>query len=167
MEYTYQFRGHRDYQTCEKEIKKLLENEMGYADTAYYIAINEAVCNAVLYGNAGVADTEVQISVVIERFFIVVKVRSNSEYFDTEAFRKNLNMIAEKNGNIDWRVYKKNDLSGRGIWMMLTGADFVLVESQGHEVSLIRKKPYQREFLLRGIKDVVSRFYIEKNGAVL
>lgn len=164
MDYKYEFVGHRAYQNYDHDIKKRIKKEIGYEDSDYYIAINEAVCNAVRYGINGVENTKVRVIVSIRNSFLKVKVESESKEFDVFAFRERLKNIPDQ--TMDWRKLFKNTLSGRGIWLMLSGTDHIVWVEKENAISLYLRKPY-RLHETRRIEDLIPRFLIEREGAII
>lgn len=130
--------GYEDYRDIVKSITSSITQD--YYNTAYYIAINEAVCNALLYGKKGPVETIVNIDIRINQRVIITKVHSDSKEFDVLKHQTNLIKMSESTEK--WFDFLKFASSGRGTWMMLAAVEKIIYGRFGNDVVLISKLPY-------------------------
>jgi len=161
------FKGEDGFRFNRLSIRSLIESlTQDTEEMNLYFGINEAVCNALLYGKAGPNRTEVKISIWVDKGYMAVRIFSESKGFNVRSYReKMLDMAKEMDG--DWAVALRESIRGRGLWMMLTGADKVIYNEFGNEVMLVTKIPVVS--VERRGKSIVSKLFIknENEGMVV
>lgn len=98
----------------------------------FILAINEAVCNALRYGEGGIEEAKVKINLRFNGKYILAKVSSSSIGFDVDGYIKSFNQK-----NLDWWELLRKKNRGRGLWIMLTGSQKVIFSADGKEVILL------------------------------
>ena len=169
MIYRYQFTGYPAYQEYRQEIKDRILKATEDDDLNYYIAVNEAVCNAARYGIAGPLKTEIAITLKIEVDNLQTEITSSTWPFNFIAYRQKLRTLAanEKTQNMDWPDSLGEAASGRGIWLMLAACSYLLIEKDGRSIQLTAPLPWKPSILRSQMDILVSRFFILDNGLVM
>lgn len=166
----FKFRGYQNYENYREEIKMLVNEATQDEDMRYYLAINEAVCNAAKYSVSGVLDAEITIKIRLEKSSIHTLVSCQTKPFNARKFREKLRQLAREQtlANMDWGDYTHDAVSGRGFWYMLSACDFIFVEEKGQKVMLHTSLPLCAEHKKHTrIKQLISRFYIEDGGLIV
>ena len=97
----------------------------------FVLAINEAVCNALRYGDGGIEEAKVKINLRFNGKYILAKVNSSSLGFDVDGYIKSFPK------NLDWWELLRKKNRGRGLWIMLNGSQKVIFSENGKEVILL------------------------------
>lgn len=98
----------------------------------FRLAINEAICNALRYGEGGIEKAKVRLTIRYNESIILAKISSNSSGFNVHDHLLNLNNVDQKN----WWDSLKSKNRGRGFWIMLSGSQKVIFNKAGNEVIL-------------------------------
>ncbi len=117
-------------------ISKILKEGMGMDDYLYEMAISEALNNAVLhgYGNKGKRSISINLSKLSEKR-VSVRIKHYGKGFPGN---KKLQRTEEKSNNIPPEELFLE--SGRGLKIMMEGADYVCYNQAGNEVILVKRK---------------------------
>lgn len=169
MIYWYRFTGYPAYRQYRKEIKDRITTATEDEDLNYYLAVNEAVCNAARYGTQGVLETAIQIKLKIEPDALQTKIFSSTKAFDMMAYRNQLRALAqdETTKSLDWDKWLQDADHGRGIWLMLAACDFICMEKNGQFIELHTPLPFQARIVKTQIGHLVSRFFIDDRGLIV
>lgn len=111
-----------------------LVGKVGDQMNQFIYAINEAICNALCYGDGGFEVSKVKVRIRCNSKFIIAKVSSSSPGFDVHTYINNLG-----NDYPDWCKALRKKNRGRGIWIMLTGSEKVIFNSNGNDVILVSR----------------------------
>lgn len=156
----YKFKGVEGYETIRPEIKKKVSNITGdFGIMGFYIAINEAVSNALLYSKVGFLDVLIFIDLIVKNSHLMVRVYSESNGFNVAKYIEKMKVLASQEEYADWSQLVKHSVSGRGIWLMLTGCEKVVYNEKGDCVVLIVKAPSSLK-VERRPKRILSRLVI-------
>ncbi|NBG87536.1 ATP-binding protein [Isachenkonia alkalipeptolytica] len=117
-------------------ISKILKEGMGMDDYLYEMAISEALNNAVLHGyeNKGKRSISINLSKLSDRR-VSVRIKHYGKGFPGN---KKLQRAEEKSNNIPPEELFLE--SGRGLKIMMEGADYVCYNRAGNEVILVKRK---------------------------
>lgn len=112
----------------------------------FRLAINEAICNSLRYGNGGIDQAKVRLSIRYSDRFILAKIITDNSGFNVHEYVERLSGVEQQN----WWDYLKTQNRGRGLWLMLSGSQKVIYNASGNEVILAMKfnKKYSEENLL-------------------
>lgn len=89
-----------------------------------FLAVSEAVCNAIEHGNKGIAEKNVQIGVFAGSDYIVVTVKDEGIGFEYE-------MLPDPTTEVNLRKE-----SGRGIYILKNIADSIVFQEHGTKVMI-------------------------------
>lgn len=169
MIYEYQFTGYPAYQQYREKIKELITKATKDSELNFYIAVNEAVCNAARYGAKGILETEIEIKLKIEADALQTRVFSQTQTFDAARFRRQLQELAQDDliSGLDWYDWVHQADHGRGIWLMLAACDFICLDKDGQFVTLHTPLPFHEQIVKSQIGHLVSRFFIDDRGLIL
>lgn len=168
--YVYRFIGYPAYQQYRQEIKDRITKATEDKELSYYIAVNEAVCNAARYGLAGPLETEIEIKLKIEEDNLQTQITSKSRSFDFITYRQQLRNLAAsaRTQKVDWRDYLDDETpSGRGIWLMLTACNYLCIEKEGQHILLNTPLPWNPSIVRNQIGQLVSRLFLNDRGLVI
>jgi anti-sigma regulatory factor (Ser/Thr protein kinase) len=132
------FFGVDGFEKYRPMVHSLLNNVSDKNLVQFTLAINEAICNALRYGDGGVDISKVKVRLRCNSRFVIVKVSSSSPGFDIHTYIKSLDKSLEDDSP-DWWEALKNKSHGRGIWIMLTGSEKVIFNNNGNDVILVSK----------------------------
>ncbi len=166
----FQCVGYKEYlDEIAPTIFKKLEKAIPDPNYKFILAINEAVLNAAKYSVYGVLSAQMDIDVRIDDFEIRARIESQTQPFDAIQYRDNLVKLAEdpKTGNLDWGDYTGVSELSRGFWIILSAVDYLIIESTGQHISLIRRLPWNRANDTQKINKIVPRFCVESQTGVI
>lgn len=166
----YRFFGYQNYEPCRQEIKNLVNGITRDEDMRYYLAINEAVCNAAKYSIAGIMDAEISICIRIDSHSIHTRISCQTQKFDARRYREKLRGWArdEKIRDMDWGDYTHDQISGRGFWYMLSACDYIFVDEDAQQIMLHCSLPVNEEQKKRThIRQLVPRLFIDNRGVII
>jgi hypothetical protein len=167
--YKYNFIGCDGYQDCCFEIRKIFKQYLEVHNLNYYFAVNEAVCNAARYAKAGNAMAPIRIKIELEATGIKTTVESETfpaEMLDYREKLRGFSINTEYKGKT-WQEVWKDQLSGRGFWLMLSACDYIVVEKHGQRVILHTPKADQKGLVQYQMDEIISRFFIDDQGMIL
>lgn len=164
--FCFTFRGCNEYSAVRRELEKIY-NVINDPNFNYCLAVNEAVCNAVRYGLAGIDDTRIVIFVYVTDYDLKTTVKAETAPFDVEAYKVQLEALAKEKGELDWADYTGDSEKSRGFWYMLMACDQVTLTEDGNSVTLASRLPFDEALMLRKIKELVPRFLIQKREGVI
>lgn len=140
--YRYEFVGDDGYDDVRGDVKAIVNRiTKDYENMSFYIAINEAVSNALLYSKSGFMTAVVVIDVRKDGKFLAVQVGSDSSGFNVGRYIDSMKELVKDDSYADWSEFLRDSPRGRGIWLMLTACDKVVYASKGDRVILISKLP--------------------------
>ena len=118
-------------------IHKILKDGMGMEDYLYEMAINEALNNSVLHGYENQGQRKIFISLTkLSDKRVSVRIKHYGKGF---AGNNILQRTEEKGNNLPPEELFLE--SGRGLKIMLEGADYLCYNKIGNEVLLVKRKP--------------------------
>lgn len=132
----------------------LLKNLSEKSLINFTMAINEAICNALRYGDGGLDLSKVKLKFRYNGKHIIAKISSNSPGFDIQTY---IHSFDENTS--DWWTSIKNRNHGRGLWIMLSGSKKVIFSSDGNEVTLVTEIA-DTESIEEG--NLLSKVYVRK-----
>ena len=135
----------------------------------YYFALNEAVCNAARYAKEGNDSVQINLKIELEGSGIKTTIESKTIPVDMLVYRDKLkcfSMSPDHKGK-NWQEAWKNQLSGRGFWLMLSACDYIFVERFGQRVVLHTPKTFQKGLIQHQMDEIISRFFIDDKGMIL
>lgn len=164
----FNFIGYQNYEEHRLEIKRLVNEATKDEDMRYYLAINEAVCNAAKYSIDGMFNAAIKVRIRVESHCIATCVSSKTINFDADNYHKKLLALLENNHvrNLDWGDYTHDDVSGRGFWYMMAACDYILVDQKGQSVILHTSLPAEH-YDRNHIGQLVSRFHVKNGGVII
>lgn len=134
---TYHFTGHSNYRNYQPEIKELITNTSLDSEMSFYIAVNEAVCNAAKYAVKGHREADITISLKLDNYSMTAIVIGNTKPFDTAMFLSKMKKLAEGEcKDMEWGDYTHDNIGGRGFFYMLEACDYVTLSPNGNVVML-------------------------------
>lgn len=166
----YRFCGYQNYEGCRQEIKQMVNHATQDEDMRFYLAINEAVCNAAKYSMASASTAEIFIRIRIDQCAIQAHISCQTKKFDIRKYREKLRVWArdEKIKNMDWGDFTHDDISGRGFWYMLSACDYIFMEETGQHIILHNSLPISLEHKNRThIRQLVPRLFIDDRGLII
>lgn len=143
-----------------------------YKEMDFYIAINEAVCNAAKYSIHGHKNAEISICIKLDNYSMTAIISSETIYFDVNAFLWRMKDLAKsKRRDMDWGDYTHDSIGGRGVFYMLQACDCVTLSPDGNTVMLHSSLPVdENQKKRRKIWQLVSRLQVSnicKLGAII
>ena len=166
---TYDFEGYTAF--FDTGIMNRISDSLDrYGDgTMYMTSIVEAVSNASKFSVQGEEKAHIRLSIKTTADDIITTVSSETRSFDVAAFHRSLKQLAEdhETGAKEWGEYLGLKETSRGFWYMLTGVEYLFVDTETSEVTLVARIPFPpaEEHSLK-IRDLVSRFYTKKGGII-
>lgn len=169
MIYKYEFLGIDGYVKHIDEIKRVCKEALKTTDRGYYMAINEAVCNAARYAVVGPEKVFIKVMIRVDPNEIKTKVESVTKKTDILCYREKLRGYAvnEDFKGKDWQDAWNGKTAGRGFWLMLSACDYIFVDRYGQHVELHASIPFIEETMQFKMEKVVSRFFIDDQGMIL
>ncbi|WP_303105847.1 hypothetical protein [uncultured Mitsuokella sp.] len=168
--HTYEFTGYQTYEKTQKKIEALLRDAFEADNFRFFMAVNEAVCNAARYSIHKPQKARITIEVRIMNYDVAVKVSSATTPFRAEEYQKKLRHILEdeKASNMEWGDYLGFTLASRGFYYMLSAVDYLYVDQNGQSVTLCAKIPYDpsQPYPTR-LRDIIPKFLVSKNGVIV
>ncbi len=168
MFYEIEFDGYQAYFAYRPLLQEILRTASEEAGETYYIALDEAVCNAASYHLDGIEKGAICVQVQGDEKLLSTAVYARTKPFDWLAYREDLRRLAKACGEKVWGEVLKEETGGRGIWYMLSGCDCVICDKSGRSVKLN---------LLRGggirsgepekMRNLLWKLYIEDKGLIL
>lgn len=164
---TYDFLGESAYVNAVDDMRNALKF-LHDDDYAYDMAINEAVLNAAQNSVDGVEAAKIHIDIRITDYDVITKVSCQTKPFDMLAYREQLLAIAarEEYKNADWTDYTSDLDISRGLWFMLYGTEYIYSDHLAQSVCLCTRNPCIKR-TSRKMRDLLMRFFIEKDGVLL
>lgn len=152
---------HRIRPNLENFIKNNIKPEI--VQNQLLIAINEAVCNAVRYGKSGPESTRINITLsvnkLLDKNLFTLSIKSDTKKFDISKQYKKMAKDALKKEY--WYENTQNDISGRGLWMMLIGVDLLTYSSDSNEVVLLKVIPtHNCNYVEKTARELLTRFVV-------
>ncbi|MGL5515068.1 MAG: ATP-binding protein [Sporomusa sp.] len=126
------FRGIDGFEKYRPNVEIILCNLEQSGLSKFRLAINEAICNALRYGNGGIDDSIVRLNIRYHEQFIVAKISSDSPGFAVREYIEKLSIIDPQ----EWWEHLKTKNRGRGLWLMVTGSQKVIFNAAGNQVIL-------------------------------
>lgn len=157
----YKFVGYQNFKKIRNEIQVFLNVVLKTTHSKFFLAFTEAVCNAAKYANATLDKANIYVKLVYTGELIQINIKGDTKRFNALDYRAHLkHQIKEKKAsNITWGDFTKNNISGRGIWYILSGCDFVLFEKDMKEIKLFLNVPLADDSSKK-VGQLMSRFYI-------
>ena len=167
-----QFRmiGLQKFDRVAEKLYQLLEQAFGYKDEYFQQAVEEAVCNAARYSIYGPEKADITIIVRITAADVSVTVISPTHKFDAITYQlKLMKLLDSKYKDMEWGDYVGLKLDSSGFWYMLTGVDYLLIDSEGQSITLSKTvKSHNPELpVTTKISCLVPRFLVRQNGVIL
>lgn len=167
----FKFTGLNEYGPIQQKIYKILYTAFGGATNyEFQQSIEEAVCNAARYNIDGPLNAKISIRVRRMPFDVAVTVYSETVVFDAVAYQRRLQELAHnpQYAEMDWGDYVAGSTASSGFWYMLTGCDYVYVDSKGQSITLVAKTTgiNLEEERTTKISQLVPRFLIKKDGVI-
>jgi|GEM_PF-1266430 len=135
-------------------ISKILKDGMGMEDYLYEMAVNEALNNSVLHGYENKGQRKIFISLTkLSDYRVSVRIKHYGKGF---AGNNILKRTEEKSNNIPPEELFLE--SGRGLRIMLEGADHVCYNKSGDEVLLVKRKQPENQVETSPENQVTSEF---------
>jgi anti-sigma regulatory factor (Ser/Thr protein kinase) len=99
---------------------------------AFTLGINEAICNALRYGNEGLDMSQVKLQVRYNGTCLIAQICSSNAGFDVKSYLAGLN-----DSTAEWWKDLRKRKRGRGLWLMLSGSQRVIFNASGNKVILV------------------------------
>ncbi len=165
---TYDFVGESAYVKAVDDIRKSLDF-LHDDDYAYDMAINEAVLNAALYSVAGPDAAKIHIDIRFTNYDIITTVSCETHWCDMLEYRDQLRSIVSRPEylNMDWMDYVGDTDASRGLWYMLSGTEYIVMDRFAQFVSLHGRNPCATGKSISKMRDLLMRFFVEKDGVLL
>lgn len=168
--FSYTFRGTEEYDAnVFPALDALFMETLADPEGHYFIAVDEAIINALRYGKQGARLEPVVVEVRLTESDITTVVSSDSRPFDVLFFRDKLRRIAENPqlAEMSWGEYTSYMQRSRGYWLMLQACEYLYLDISGKRVSLVQRIPFSKDYVSRDkIKYLVPRFFVEKGGVI-
>lgn len=159
------------YEKILPEIEAIVEKNASDSDSDGYIiiALNEAVCNAAKYALDGAENVEIHIDITVNEDDIRLNIKAATEHWNAEEYRNQLKKLSDDEywGDKDWGDYTNNSNKSRGIWLMLTGCEYMYFSSYGQDVTLFFSTHTKTKKVTYNIRDLVHRFFIQNEDGVI
>ncbi len=169
--YSYTFCGAKEYDVNVFPLLDAIFMEtLADPEGHYFIAVDEAVTNALHYGKQGADAEKVVVEVRLTESDITTVVLSDSRPFDVLLFRDKMRRIAENPqlAEMPWGEYTSCTQRSRGYWLMLQACEYLYLDVSGKRVSLVQRIPCLSDYVSRDkIKHLVPRFFVEKGGVIV
>ena len=164
---TYDFLGESAYVDAVDDIRNALKF-LHDDDYAYDMAINEAVLNAAQNSVDGAEAAKIHIEIRITDYDVITQVSCTTHPFDMLAYREKLLAIAQRPEykEADWTDYTVDSDTSRGLWFMLYGTEYLYINHLAQSVRLCTRNPCIKR-PSRKMRDLLMRFFVEKNGVLL
>lgn len=162
------FVGYQNYGPIEKRLENIFDKAFILEYPQFILGVNEAVCNAARYSNAGPDKARISIVVTITNVDIEVVVSCETRAFEAKRYQQWLLELGKSKEyrDKDWGDYTADTDRSRGIWYMLTACDFVIYEADGSSVTLSSTIPYKGRPVNSTISTLVQRFMVSDRGVV-
>ena len=160
--------GYQNYEAIHDKLKKLFLDAFCGDNPYFILAVNEAVCNAARYSILGPTKAKITIRTEIGEADIRVKISSATTKFDAMAYQHRLRKLAadSKYKNMACGDYTSDTDMSRGFWYMLEAVDYLVIDSDGEDITLSARIPYDYQPLDPRIGYLVPKFFVRKNGVI-
>lgn len=167
----FKFIGLQNFGPIQEKIYKLIYIAFGGKENyEYQQALEEAVCNAAKYSIDGPYHARITIKVRRMAFDIAISVYAETHPFDAEDYQNRLKKLSQNPqfSSMDWGDYVATSPASSGFWYMLTGCDYVYIDSKGQSITLVAKTLGVNLDIERTtrIGELVPRFLVKKDGVI-
>lgn len=165
----FKFTGLQNFGPIQEKLFILIGKAFGYCNYEYQQAIEEAVCNAARYSIAGPAKADITVKIRRMAYDIAVSVYAKTIKFDAKSYQKKLQSLLNdpKVAAMDWGDYVGVSFGSSGFWYMLTGCEYIYVDSQGQGVTLVARTDRTKLVAkTTNIGQLVPRFMVKQNGVI-
>jgi len=162
--------GLDDYENIVDRFYSLIDQVFGYKDLFYLQAVEEAVCNAGRYSVYGPEKAQILILMRVAAYDIAVTVISKTHPFDALGYQKKLRSLANsKYADMDWGEYVGLTTASSGFWYMLTGVDYLYIDSDGQSITLSKNRMRRaaEKNVSKKISVLAPRFLVKENGVII
>lgn len=128
------FYGVNGFEKYRPHIEIILSSVSKLSLIGFRLAINEAISNAIRYGDS-FDDAKVAVNIRFNRKIIIAKIQSFNNGFNVKEYVENF--YSNPSANV-WDMLKKKS-RGRGLWLMLSGSERVIFSADGKEVILVTR----------------------------
>ena len=167
----FKFVGLQKFAPTQEKLYKIIYTAFDGTDNyLYQQAIEEAVCNAAKYSIDGPLNAKISIRVRRMPFDIAVTIYSETNQFDAVEYQRRLQDLSNnpQYAEMDWGDYVSGTMASSGFWYMLTGCDYVYIDSKGQSITLVAKTTgvNLEDERTTKISQLVPRFLIKKDGVI-
>lgn len=166
----FEFSGLQNYEKIADKLFLMIEQVFGFKDEYYQQAVEEAVCNAGRYSVYGPEQAKILINIRVAAYDIAVTIISKTHPFDALAYQKKLRSLANdtRYADMDWGDYVGLTTASSGFWYMLTGVDYLFIDSIGQSITLSKNTLRRAEMnVSTKISMLVPRFFVRDNGVII
>ncbi len=168
MDEKFEVHGYGDFiENVLPVLDRIFDEILGDPEGHFTIALIEAVNNAARYAKAGMDEAEIKIHLEVYPGDIKISVNSDTKDFDVKMFCRDIKKLGEdKKWQLkDFGCFKKDRLSGRGIWLMLEACDYLCIDVKDKTVTLCTSYPAEKKYI-QNIASLASRLYMCENGVI-
>lgn len=166
MLYEISFCGYREYHKYRAEIKNFV-NSIYPVDDVYFIAINEAVCNAAIYHVDGANKGKINIRIRGDIKYLETQITARTKQFDFIEYRRGLKKLSDEKGNMVWGEALEDCSHGRGVWYMVAACDYVVFDKNCNFVKLNLIKLDDEKDCNTKLRHLIHKLYIDDEGLII
>ena len=132
------------------------------------IAVMEAANNVARYSPDGLMTAEIILNITIHMCDLCIQIRGETRAWDVESFVDYIKALAysEEWQNKDFGEFKKDRLSGRGIWLMLEACEYLYIDKNTKAITMAVSYPFKQELITQKMNILADRLHILRNGVV-
>lgn len=132
------------------------------------IAVMEAANNIARYSLSGLESAEITLNITIHMCDMCIRIQGETRDWDVEAFVNDVKVLAYSD---EWRdktfgEFKKDRLSGRGIWLMLEACEYLYIDRNTKAITMAASYPFKPALITQRMNILADRLHILRNGVI-
>ncbi|WP_298595495.1 hypothetical protein [uncultured Mitsuokella sp.] len=149
-------------------IMKLLQTLLQDPQRAYMNAVDTAIRHAICCTRKSSPTACLTVDIFVHEGDIETEIVAGTKLFDVWNLRKDLMRLLAQGqyGDMTWQTYTKITGKEQTIWRMLCACEYLILDAGGERIALCARRPFSRYHVMHKIKNIVPRFYIEKEGVL-
>lgn len=132
------------------------------------IAVMEAANNVARYSLTGLESAEITVDVIIHMCDLCIRIQGETKDWDVENFVNDTKSLAYSDEWFDknFGEFKKDRLSGRGIWLMLEACEYLYIDSNTKAITLAVSYPFRSALITQKMNILADRLHVLRNGVI-
>ena len=164
---TFRFANYGEYIDNVSTLREILQTAFVDDNAPFMLAVDEAVCNTAKH--TAKEQDGIVVEILLTTNSVTVTVKAKTCAFDALEYREKLLKIVRdpKFSFMDWGDFVDETETGMGIWYMLTGVDYLVIDRNGDEVSLSAKTPHKvNDKPETQMGKLIPRFLVRDKGVI-